>query len=94
MLGAHDDEEYFAAFARLSLLDQGLLDRPSAPLLLVNGKDDRQCPIADVHLLTEHGSPKCVRLFPGGHMGHTPQTLPTIVDWLVQRLPAAESPSS
>jgi hypothetical protein len=23
-----------------------------------------------------------VRLFPGGHMGLTPQTLPTIVDWL------------
>lgn len=86
MLGASNDEEYIAYFERLSLLDQGLLDRPCAPLLLVNGKDDRQCPIADMHLLMERGSPKSVRLFPGGHMGLTPQTLPTIVDWLVARV--------
>ncbi|WP_431286455.1 alpha/beta hydrolase family protein [Roseateles chitinivorans] len=82
MLGARDDAEYLAFFKRLSLVDQGLLDQPSAPLLLVNGKEDRQCPIADIHLLTEHGSPKAVRFFPGGHMGNTPQTLPTIVTWL------------
>ena len=86
MLGAKTDDEYIAGFAQLSLVDQGLLDRPCAPLLLVNGKDDRQCPIADVHLLTEHGSPKHVRLFPGGHMGHTPRTLPTIVEWITERL--------
>jgi esterase FrsA len=86
MLGASNDSEYVAFFERLSLLDQGLLDRPSAPLLLVNGKEDRQCPIADIHLLIEHGTPKSVRLFPGGHMGITPQTLPTIVAWLAERL--------
>lgn len=88
MLGASNDEEYIAAFQRLSLLDQGLLDRPCAPLLLVNGKEDRQCPIEDVHLLIEHGSPKCVRLFPGGHMGHTPRTAPTIVEWLAAQVGA------
>ena len=85
MLGATTFDDYLAGFAALSLLDQGLLDGSSAPLLLVNGKDDRQCPVADIHLLTEHGSPKSVRLFPGGHMGLTPQTLPTIIDWLVRR---------
>jgi pimeloyl-ACP methyl ester carboxylesterase len=90
MLGANSDDEYIAGFERLSLLNQGLLDRPCAPLLLVNGKEDRQCPIADVHLLTEHGSPKHVRLFPGGHMGHTPRTVPTIVEWLAERVGAAE----
>lgn len=83
MLGATNDGEYIAFFKRLSLLDQGLLDQRSAPLLLVNGKEDKQCPVADIHLLTEHGSPKTVRMFPGGHMGLTPKTLPTIVDWLV-----------
>lgn len=86
MLGASNDDEYIAFFKRLSLLDQGLLDRRSAPLLLVNGKEDKQCPVADIHLLTEHGSPKVVRMFPGGHMGLTPQTLPTIVDWLVRQV--------
>ncbi len=86
MLGAETEDEYAAFFERLSLLDQGLLDGPSAPLLLVNGRDDRQCPTADIDLLVEHGAPKSVRIFPGGHMGITPQTLPTIVDWLSQRV--------
>jgi esterase FrsA len=86
MLGVDTDEGYAAAFAKLSLLDQGLLDRPCAPLLLVNGRGDTQCPVADIDLLVGHGSPKAVRMFPGGHMGITPQTLPTIVDWLVARI--------
>jgi pimeloyl-ACP methyl ester carboxylesterase len=86
MLGAANDAEYIERFARLSLLDQGLLERPCAPLLLVNGKEDRQCPIEDIHLLLEHGSPKSVRLFPGGHMGFGPHTVPAIVDWLAGRL--------
>jgi len=82
MLGVTTDQEYIDGFRRLSLVDQGLLDQPSAPMLLVNGKEDKQCPIADLHLLIERGTPKAVRLFPGGHMGNTPQTLPTIVQWL------------
>lgn len=86
MLGATNDDEYVAGFGRLSLLDQGLLDRPCAPLLLVNGKEDKQCPVADIHLLLDHGWPKSVRMFPGGHMGLTPMTLPTIVDWLARQL--------
>lgn len=86
MLGASNDDEYVAFFKRLSLVDQGLLEKRSAPLLLVNGKEDKQCPVADIHLLTETGSPKTVRMFPGGHMGLTPKTLPTIVDWLVRQV--------
>lgn len=92
MLGARDDAEYLAFFKRLSLLDQGLLDRPCAPLLLVNGREDKQCPVADIELLIGHGTPKCVRLFPGGHMGLTPQTLPTIVDWLLRQVRAEGVP--
>ena len=86
MLGATNDDEYIDGFKRLSLLDQGVLDKPCAPLLLVNGKADRQCPVEDISLLIESGSPKTVRLFPGGHMGLTPQTLPTIVDWLCKQV--------
>lgn len=88
MLGATNDAEYVEFFGRMSLLDQGLLDRPCAPLLLVNGKEDKQCPVEDIFLLLEHGSPKTVRLFPGGHMGHTPRTVPTIVEWLAERVGA------
>jgi esterase FrsA len=86
MLGATNDAEYVDGFRALSLLDQGLLSNPCAPLLLVNGKDDKQCPIADIHLLLEHGSPKTVRLFPGGHMGFGPHTVPTIVAWVADQL--------
>ena len=54
-------------------VDQGLLDGPCAPLLAVNGKRDDQAPIADVHILLEHGAPKTARVYPdGGHMGCTP----------------------
>ena len=91
MLGARNDQEYIEGFARLSLQDQGLLDQPCAPMLLVNGKDDRQCPIADIHLLYESGLPKAVRLFPGGHMGFGPHTVPTIVGWLKTQLANARA---
>lgn len=86
MLGATSDAEYVEFFRRLSLLDQGWLDKPCAPLLLVNGKEDKQCPVADIELLTDHGWPKSVRMFPGGHMGLTPKTLPTVVDWLARQV--------
>ncbi|HEU4405949.1 MAG TPA: alpha/beta fold hydrolase [Polyangiaceae bacterium] len=86
MLGSSNGIDYAAALKRLSLLDQGLLDRPCAPLLLVSGKHDRQYPVEDTYLLLERGSPKSVRLFPGGHTGRTPQALHTVVAWLAERL--------
>ena len=82
MLGATDDAGYIERFAALSLLDQGILDKPCAPLLLCNGKHDKQVPIEDIFLLLDHGSPKSVRFFSGGHMGHGPDTVPTMVRWL------------
>ena len=78
-------EEWIACAPRLSLLRQGLLDRPCAPLLLVNGVDDSVFPIADHELLLRHGDPKSVRFFPGGHMGDG-DTATTIADWLAARL--------
>ena len=81
MLGARTEGEYVEFFERLSLLDAGMLDGPCAPMLLVNGREDKQCPVADIDLLVGHGEPKSVRMFPGGHMGITPQTLPLIIDW-------------
>ena len=73
-------------WSELSLKDQGWLDKPSCPMLIVNGKNDLQTPIADLYLLLEHGTAKAARVFPGGHMGQTPQTLPTIVEWLKNEL--------
>src|SRR5262249_19021753 len=38
-MGISSYDEYVAYVPKLSLLDQGLLDRPCAPMLCVNGKD-------------------------------------------------------
>jgi esterase FrsA len=86
MLGGSTYDDYARLIGTLSLLDQGVLEQPNAPLLLVNGKDDQQSTIQDLYLLLEHGGPKDARVFPGGHMGHTPETRPTIARWLAEHL--------
>jgi esterase FrsA len=86
IFGVNDLEELVHPWRALSLRDQGWLDKPSCPMLLVNGKEDLQTPIADLYMLIEHGVPKSARVFPGGHMGQTPDTLPTILSWLKNEL--------
>jgi acetyl esterase/lipase len=84
--GVNSIEELVKPWGELSLKDQGWLNKPSCPMLIVNGKDDLQTPISDLYILLEYGSPKSARVFPGGHMGQTPDTLPTIVHWLKREL--------
>ena len=70
--GARTMEEFLAYGPRLSLLARGLLDKPSAPMLLVNGERDSQQPIADLYLLMKHGEPKDAWVNPeGGHLGRS-----------------------
>src|SRR6267378_1445753 len=70
--GTKSMEEFLAYGPRLSLLARGMLERPSAPMLLVNGERDSQQPIADLYLLMKHGDPKDVWVNPqGGHMGRS-----------------------
>jgi pimeloyl-ACP methyl ester carboxylesterase len=85
IFGGETFEDYVARCQELSLLDQGLLDQPSAPLLLVNGRDDVQNSIQDVYLSLDHGDPKSARVFDGGHMGEGP-VVPTIVAWVAAQL--------
>ena len=85
LFGGTTFEDYVARCPELSLLDQGLLDQPSAPILLVNGRDDVQNSIDDIYLSLDHGEPKSARIFDGGHMGEGP-TLPTIGAWLERLL--------
>jgi esterase FrsA len=82
LFGKKSFEELIAAMPPLSLKTQGLLEKPCAPLLLVNGKEDRQVPIEDFYLLLEVGEPKTIRLFPGGHMGAIPEIFGTVIRWL------------
>ena len=80
-------EEWIEYAPQLSLLTQGILDRPCAPLLCVNGVNDTVFPIADMYLLLEHGRPKSTRFYPGGHMGGG-NAQAVIIDWLKEKLMA------
>ena len=72
--GVKTMDEFLAYGPRLSLLAQGYLDKPSAPMLLVNGEKDTQQPIADLYLMMKHGDPKDAWVNPaGGHMGRSDQ---------------------
>jgi len=84
--GLRTYDEWVAYAPRLSLLRQGILDQPCAPLLLINGVKDTVFPIQDMYLLLEHGDPKSARFFPTGHMGHTPQTGPLMLAWMLHHL--------
>ena len=91
-IGTTTLEEFLDVAPRFSLLTMGLLDKPSAPILGVNGKLDDQAPVDDIYLLMEHGSPKSARIYAQGHhMGRTPgepaeHITTMIVEWLRQRL--------
>jgi esterase FrsA len=91
-MGTKTLEEFLEAAPRFSLKTMGLLDKPSAPILGVNGKLDDQAPVDDIYLLLEHGSPKSARIYADGHhMGRTPgqraeHITTTIVDWLKGQL--------
>lgn len=91
-MGTKTMEEFLEAAPKFSLLTMGLLDKPSAPLLGVNGKLDDQAPVADIYLLMEYGNPKSARIYADGHhMGRTPgqpadHITETIVAWLKERV--------
>jgi pimeloyl-ACP methyl ester carboxylesterase len=58
-------------FPKLSLSSQGLLGKPTAPMLVIAGVKDTQVPISDIYLLLSNGDvPKDAWINPsGGHLG-------------------------
>ena len=62
-MGTESLEEFLEAAPRFSLKTHGLLDKPSAPILGLNGKLDDQAPVDDIYLLMEHGNPKSARIY-------------------------------
>ncbi len=91
-MGVASLEAFLKVAPSLSLVQQGLIDQLSAPILCVNGKLDDQAPVEDIYLLMEHGSPKEARIYPkGGHMGRgadvkDEEIATMITDWLRLRL--------
>jgi esterase FrsA len=71
--GVNTLDEFLAYGPKMSLINQGLVDKPSAPTLLINGELDSQVPIEDLYLLLRRGSPKEAWVNPKGqHMGRGP----------------------
>ncbi len=92
MLGQHTVEEAFAFIPSLSLLDAGLIQRPSPPMLVIAGAKDTQVPFEDFLLLMRNGSPKHAWVNPEGQtMGRSPTvkddeiTAGVIIPWVRQR---------
>ncbi len=91
--GATDLEQFLAYGPRMSLKTTGLLDKPSASMLLVNGEKDSQVPIEDLYVMLRTGSVKEAWVNPnGGHIGRGPGWPDTrifaevVVPWLARSL--------
>jgi esterase FrsA len=75
-------EQFLAYGPRMSLKNQGILEREAAPILMVNGLKDSQVPIDDLYLAftSLKGSVKEAWANPDGmHMGRS-------ADWSTQRI--------
>jgi len=95
--GVETLQEFLAYGPRMSLKTRGLIGKPSAPMLLVNGDRDSQVPIADLDILLHNGSPKEAWVNPGGgHMGRSAEWPDrkifeaVVAPWLARQLNAAE----
>lgn len=65
-----------------SLLEDGLVARDSAPLLIVDGREDTIFPVEDSEVLTWSGRQKSARFVPGAHHPGEPQATPIILRWI------------
>ena len=97
MEGVHSLDEMEEFMPKLSLVREGLLGKPMAPMLVIAGVLDTQVPIDDEYLLLSKGDvPKDAWINPrGGHLGRQVGVWPdplifkqVIIPWLVQTLEA------
>jgi esterase FrsA len=95
MENVHSLEEMGDFMPKLSLVNEGLLGKPMAPMLILAGVLDTQVPIDDEYLLLSKGDvPKEAWINPhGGHLGRQVGVWPdprifkqVIIPWLVKTL--------
>src|SRR6202140_5412516 len=93
--GVHSLDEMGEFLPKMSLVHQGLLGKPMAPMLVIAGVLDTQVPIEDEYLLLSKGDvPKEAWINPqGGHLGRQGGVWPdplifkqVIIPWLVKTL--------
>lgn len=100
--GANSIDELAEIFPRMSLVKQGLLGKPMAPMLIIAGAKDSQVPISDIYLLLDSGDvPKTAWINPqGGHLGRQVKVWPdprifqqVLIPWLAGQLNGAPPPT-
>lgn len=86
---------------KMSLVHQGLLGKPMAPMLVIAGVKDTQVPISDIYLLLSQGdTPKDAWINPmGGHLGRQVKVWPdplifkqVIIPWILKTLDVSPAP--
>ncbi len=99
--GVNNVDELAVFLPKMSLKAQGLLDKPTAPMLIIGGVKDTQVPIADLYLWLSSGDvPKEAWINPrGGHLGRQVGVWPdplifktVIIPWLVKTLEVQPPP--
>jgi pimeloyl-ACP methyl ester carboxylesterase len=92
--GVSTVEDLVAVYPKMSLLTQGLLGKPTTPMLIVGGVLDTQVPISDAYRLLSAGdTPKDAWINPaGGHLGRQAKVWPdpvifekVIIPYIVRR---------
>jgi esterase FrsA len=95
--GVKTIDELATQLEKMSLVKQGLLGKPTTPMLIMAGVLDTQVPISDIYLLLSKGDvPKDAWINPqGGHLGRQVKVWPdprifgqVIIPWLVRTLDA------
>lgn len=90
-------DELLEIFPKMSLVTQGLIGKPTAPMLVIGGVLDTQVPISDIYRLLSNGDvPKTAWINPhGGHLGRQKGIWPdpvmfqeVIIPWIVHALAA------
>jgi dipeptidyl aminopeptidase/acylaminoacyl peptidase len=76
--GVSTVEDLVAIYPKMSLVAQGLLGKPTPPMLIVGGALDTQVPISDAYRLLSSGdTPKDAWINPaGGHLGRQTKVWP------------------
>src|ERR1700719_3282105 len=93
--GAKTVDDLAVIFPKMSLVSQGLLGKPTSPMLIIAGALDSQVPISDAYMILSSGDvPKEAWINPqGGHLGRQVKVWPdpvifkqVIIPWLLRNL--------
>jgi len=96
-------DEIAAMFEKMSLVKQGILGKPTTPMLIIGGVKDTQVPISDIYELLSAGDvPKEAWINPsGGHLGRQVHVWPDprifkeiLLPWLAHHLDVPPLPES